>query len=68
MTRAKEGGQLVSMMAAIKKFLDLMGDDIVDISTENNALKNKIGSYDAKWLEETKTKHLRQINDEKEQI
>ena len=42
-----------------------MGDDIVDLSTENDALKNKIGSYDEKWLEESKTKLVKQIDDEK---
>ena len=42
-----------------------MGDDIVDLSTENDALKNKIGNYDEKWLEESKAKLLQQINDEK---
>ena len=43
------------MMPAIKKALDLMGDDVVEISTEMEILKNKIGSYDEKWLEESKT-------------
>ena len=42
-TQAKKGEQLVSMMPAIKKAFDIMGDDIVDLSTENDALKNKIG-------------------------
>ena len=53
------------MMPAIKKAFDLMGDDIVDLSTENDALKNKIGNYDKKWLEESKAKLLKQIHDEK---
>ena len=52
-------------MPAIKKVFDLMGDDIVDLSTENDALKNKVGSCDEKWLEESKTKLLKQIDDEK---
>ena len=64
-TQAKKGEQLVFMMPAIKKAFDLMGDDIVDLSTENDALKNKIGSYDEKWLEESKTKLLKQTDDEK---
>ena len=42
-----------------------MGDDIVDLSTENESLKNKIGSQDWKKLEESKDKLLKQINDEK---
>ena len=64
-TQAKKGEQLVSMMPAINKAFNLLGDDIVDLSTENDALKNKIGSYDEKWLEESKNKMLKQIDDEK---
>ena len=62
-TQAKKGEQLLSMMPAIKKAFDLLGDDIVDLSTKNDALKNKIGSYDEKWLEESKNKMLKQIDD-----
>ena len=64
-TQSKKGEQLVSMMPAIKKAFNLLGDDIVEFSTENDALKNKIGSYDEKWLEESKNKMLKQIDDEK---
>ena len=64
-TQAKKGEQLVSMMPAIKKAFNLMGDDIVELSTENDALKSTIGSYDGKWLEESKNKMLKQIDDEK---
>ena len=64
-TQAKKGEQLVSLMPAIKKAFNLLGDDIVELSTEHDALKNKIGSYDEKWLEESKTKLLKQIDDEK---
>ena len=64
-TQAKKGEQLVSMMPAIKKTFNLFGDDIVELSTENDSLKSKIGSYDEKWLEESKNKLLNQIDDEK---
>ena len=64
-TQAKKGEQLVSMLPAIKKSFNLLGDDIVELSRENDALKNKIGSYDEKWLEESKAKLLKQIDDEK---
>ena len=53
------------MMSAIKKAFNLLGDDIVDLSTENHALKNRIGDYDKKWLEESKAKLLNDIDDEK---
>ena len=42
-----------------------MGDNIVDLSTKNEALKNQIGDYDEKWLTDSKTKLLKQIDDEK---
>ena len=42
-TQAGKGEQLVSMMPAIKKVFYLIADDIVELSTENDALKNKIG-------------------------
>ena len=64
-TQAKKGEQLVSMMPAIKKAFNLLGDDIIDLTTENDALKSKIGSYDEKWLEGSKNKMLKQIDDEK---
>ena len=53
------------MMPAIKKAFDLIGDDIVGLSAENDALKNKRGPYDEKWLEESKTKVLKQIDNDK---
>ena len=64
-TRAKKGEQLVSMMPAIKEAFTLMGNDIVDLSTENDALKEKIGDYDEKWLQESKEKLLKDKDDEK---
>ena len=36
--QAKKGEKLVSMMPAIKKAFDLMGDDIVELHTENESL------------------------------
>ena len=42
-----------------------MGDDIVDLSTENEPLKNKFRYHDEEWLEESKGKLLKQIDDEK---
>ena len=64
-TQAKKGEQLVSMMPAIKIAFNLMGDGIVDLTVENDALKNQIGEYDEKWLQESKAKLLKEIDDEK---
>ena len=64
-TQAKKGEQLTSMMPAIKKDFNVLGDDIIELSVENDALKNQIGDYDQKWLDESKAKLLKDINDEK---
>ena len=64
-TQAKKGEQLTSMMPAIKKAFNVLGDDIIELSTENDVLGNQIGKYDQKWLEESKTKLLKDIDDEK---
>ena len=64
-TQAKKGEQLVSMMPAVKKAFNLLGDEIVELSVENESLKNQIGDYDEKWLQESKTKLLKYIDDEK---
>ena len=64
-TRAKKGEQLVSRMRAIEKAYILMGDDIVELSTENETLKNQISDYDEKLLKESKAKLLKQIDHEK---
>ena len=64
-TQAEKGEQLVSMMPAIEESFNLLSDDIVELSTENDALKNKRGVYDEKWLEESKARLLQQIDEEK---
>ena len=42
-----------------------MGDDIVELSTEKETLKNQIGDYDQKCIKESKAKILKQTDDEK---
>ena len=63
-TQAKKGEQLTSMMPAIKKAFNVLGDDIIELSTENDVLKNQIGNYNQKWLDEPKAKLLKDIKDE----
>ena len=58
-TQAKKGEQLISLKPTIKITFILFGVDIVELTTENVALKNKLGSYDEKWLEESKNKMLK---------
>ena len=64
-TQPKKGEQLLSMMPAIKKAFNLLGDDIVELSVENESLKEQIGDYGGKWLQESKAKLLEDIDDEK---
>ena len=64
-TQAKKGEQLTRMMTAIKKAFNVLGDYIIELSVENDALKNQIGDYDENWLEESKAKLLKDISDEK---
>ena len=64
-TRAKKGEQLTSMMPAIKKVFNVLGDDIIELTVENDTLKNQIGGYNQKWLDESKAKLLKDINDGK---
>ena len=52
-------------MPAIKKAFEIMGDGIVELSTENESFRNEIGSHDNNWLQESKAKLLKQIHDEK---
>ena len=62
-TQAKKREQLTSMMPAIKKAFNVFGDDIIELSVEKDALKNQIGDYDEKWLQESKAKLLKDIDD-----
>ena len=62
--QAKKRGKRISQKPAIRKAFDLMGDDIFELSTENDVLIKKTGSYMEKWLEESKEKLLKQIDDE----
>ena len=64
-TQATKGEEIVSLMSVVKKGLDLMGVDIVDLSTENETLRNKIVSYDENWFEDSKAKLLKQFLDDK---
>ena len=43
----------------------LMGDDIVEVSTKKRIPERKIVSYNGKWSEQSKAKHLKQFEDEK---
>ena len=52
-------------MLALKKAFDLLGVDKVELFTENETLKNRIGSYDEEEFEKPKAKLLKHFIDEK---
>ena len=54
-------------MPAIKAF-ELTADDIVELSTEIEPLRNEEGSFDGKCLEEGKAKLLNHFNDKNRAI
>ena len=63
-SQAKKEEQFFSRMPSNEKAFDMMGDDIVDLSTENEGRK-EMCTYDEKWLKESKANLLQKINDEK---
>ena len=64
-THGKKREHLVSLMPANEKAFDSSGDDMVDLSMENEPLKNKMGSYDKTGLEESESMLLKQFGYEK---
>ena len=42
-----------------------MGDGLVELTTRNDSLKNKTGSYDEEWLVESKVRLLKQFDVER---
>ena len=49
-------------MPVIKKASDLWGGGLFESCTENESLKNKVGCYDGRGLDETGTTHLKLLN------
>ena len=58
-SQPRKGEQVVSLMFSIIKIFVLMGDDLVELSTKNETLKNTIGFYDDKRLEENTLRLLK---------
>ena len=48
-----------------KKAFNIMGDTILELSTENGTLKTKIGSCDEEWIKKSEKNLLKQIDEEK---
>ena len=52
----------------LKKTFDLLGDDMVELTTQNETLRNQTGDSAQKYFEESKARLSKQINDEKRAI
>ena len=52
-TQSEKGEQFDSSMPSIKKAFDILDVDIVELSTENEALTNEKGTYNDKWIKES---------------
>ena len=64
-TQAKNGEQLNCLMPVVKKAFNFLVVDMLELSTDNDAIKNKRGSYDEKWLGESNAKLLKQIDEKR---
>jgi 3-deoxy-D-manno-octulosonate 8-phosphate phosphatase KdsC-like HAD superfamily phosphatase len=53
-TQAKKAEELTANLAVYNEAIKMMGDEIFDLGVENEALRDKIGAVDEKWLDESK--------------
>jgi hypothetical protein len=55
-TQAKKAEELIANQVVYVEAIKIMGDDIFDLGVENQALRDKIGDIDVKWLNESKNR------------
>ncbi|SRR6266487_460857 len=53
-TQAKKAEELIANQIVYVEAIKMMGDDIFDLGIENEALRDKLGEVDEKWLSESK--------------
>jgi hypothetical protein len=64
-TQAKKAEELTANLVVYNEAIKLMGDEIFDLGVENEALRDKIGEVDEKWLNESKNRIKLSYNDTK---
>ena len=64
-TQAKKAEELTTNLVVYNEAIKMMGDEIFDLGVENEALRDKIGEVDEKWLSESKNRIKLSYNDEK---
>lgn len=55
-TQAKKAEELIANQVVYVEAIKMMGDDIFDLGIENEALRDKLGDVDEKWLGESKNR------------
>ena len=64
-TQAKKAEELTANLVVYNEAIKMMGDEIFDLGVENEALRDKIGEVDEKWLSESKNRIKLSYNDAK---
>jgi hypothetical protein len=64
-TQAKKAEELTANLVVYNEAIIMMGDEIFDLGVENEALRDKIGEVDEKWLSESKNRIKLSYNDAK---
>ena len=54
LTQSKRGEALAAMLLASEKQFNIMGNEIIELHTEENVIKNTIGDFDRKCLIESR--------------
>ncbi len=64
-TQPKKAEELTANLVVYNEAIKMMGDEIFDLGVENEALRDKIGEVDEKWLSESKNRIKLSYNDAK---
>jgi hypothetical protein len=62
-TQAKKAEELTANLVVYNEAIKMMGDEIFDLGVKNEALRDKIGEVDEKWLSESKNRIKLSYND-----
>lgn len=62
-TQARKAEELTANLIVYNDAIKMMGDEIFDLGVENEALRDKLGEVDEKWLGESKNKIKLSYND-----
>ena len=66
-TQARKAEELTANLVVYNETIKMMGEEIFDLGVENEALRDKIGEVDEKWLSESKNRIKLSYNDAKKE-